>query len=169
MTRPFLSSQSSQKSRVTNHESRMGIEEPAFQKTLGRLDQEDFYLNREDYARFARETNDREKAVIQHMGLKCRVPAGRFFYLGQQRGEFRRFVVILGESLVLRGDYPIAFGPDAFRSCGNSEQLLQLAFFQFEEIVSGFVVITVAHRRSPVPDLIDTSIRAQQACAYRGD
>ena len=58
-------------SRITSHESRITCREgPSFQKTLERLDQENFYLNSEDYARFARETNEREKAVIQRMGLK---------------------------------------------------------------------------------------------------
>jgi cytosine/uracil/thiamine/allantoin permease len=33
-------------------------------------DQENFYLNSEDYTRFARQTNEKEQAVVQRMGLK---------------------------------------------------------------------------------------------------
>ena len=46
------------------------MEEPPSQKMLERLDQENFYLNSEDYARFSVQTNEKEKAVVQRMGLK---------------------------------------------------------------------------------------------------
>jgi tripartite-type tricarboxylate transporter receptor subunit TctC len=48
-----------------------GLEEPAFQKTLERLDQqENFYMNSEDYAKYARKTFEEEKATVERMGLK---------------------------------------------------------------------------------------------------
>ena len=48
-----------------------GSEEPAFQKTLERLDQQErFYMNSEDYAKYAKKTFDDEKIVVERMGLK---------------------------------------------------------------------------------------------------
>jgi tripartite-type tricarboxylate transporter receptor subunit TctC len=47
-----------------------GMEEPLFQKTLERLDQDNHYLNSDDYARLARQTYEQEKAAVQRMGLK---------------------------------------------------------------------------------------------------
>jgi tripartite-type tricarboxylate transporter receptor subunit TctC len=37
---------------------------------LERFDQDNMYMNGEDYAKFARKTYDEEKAVIERMGLK---------------------------------------------------------------------------------------------------
>jgi tripartite-type tricarboxylate transporter receptor subunit TctC len=57
--------------RILHDALRKGSEEPAFQKTLERLDQqESFYMGPEDYARYARKTFAEEKAVIERMGLK---------------------------------------------------------------------------------------------------
>ena len=48
-----------------------GMEDPAFQKVLERLDQqENFYMNGEDYAKYARKTFEEEKATVERMGLK---------------------------------------------------------------------------------------------------
>lgn len=104
--------------------SRMGMEEPIFQKTLERLDQENFYLSSKDYARFARETNDREKALVQRMGLKMQRSAAGVFY-----DVYR---LIPDEVLVSCGEHPLAFGHHSLRSFRDTEQVLQLAFFQFE-------------------------------------
>jgi tripartite-type tricarboxylate transporter receptor subunit TctC len=57
--------------RILHDAFRKGSEDPAFQKTLERLDQqESFYMGPEDYARYARKTFIEEKAVIERMGLK---------------------------------------------------------------------------------------------------
>jgi tripartite-type tricarboxylate transporter receptor subunit TctC len=48
-----------------------GSEESAFQKTLERLDQQErFYMNSDDYAKYAKKTFDDEKIVVERMGLK---------------------------------------------------------------------------------------------------
>jgi hypothetical protein len=49
---------------------REGHARAALSEALERLDQENFYLNSEDCARFPRQTYDQEKAVVQRMGLK---------------------------------------------------------------------------------------------------
>ena len=50
---------------------RKGSEDPAFQKTLERLDQqESFYMGPEEYGRYARKTFLEEKALVERMGLK---------------------------------------------------------------------------------------------------
>jgi tripartite-type tricarboxylate transporter receptor subunit TctC len=49
---------------------RKAIDDPAYQKVLERFDQDNMYMNGEDYAKFARKTYDEEKAVIERMGLK---------------------------------------------------------------------------------------------------
>ena len=46
------------------------MDDPAYQKVLERLDQDNVYLNSEDYAKFAKQLNDKEKAIIERMGLK---------------------------------------------------------------------------------------------------
>ena len=57
--------------RILHDAFKKGMEEPAFQKTLERLDQqENFYMNSEDYARYARKTFQDEKALVERMGLK---------------------------------------------------------------------------------------------------
>ncbi len=49
---------------------RKAMDDPAYQKVLERLDQENVYRNSEDYARFAKQLNDEQKAVVERMGLK---------------------------------------------------------------------------------------------------
>jgi tripartite-type tricarboxylate transporter receptor subunit TctC len=57
--------------RVLHDAFKKGMEDPAFQKTLERLDQqENFYMNSEDYARYARKTFQEEKVYIDRMGLR---------------------------------------------------------------------------------------------------
>jgi tripartite-type tricarboxylate transporter receptor subunit TctC len=45
------------------------MEDPAYIKTIDRFDQEPWYLNSEDYARYVRETWAYEKAAIERLGL----------------------------------------------------------------------------------------------------
>ena len=57
--------------RVLHDAFKKGMEEPAFQKILERLDQqENFYMNNEDYARYAKKTFEEEKLYVDRMGLK---------------------------------------------------------------------------------------------------
>ncbi len=49
---------------------RKAMDDPAYQKVLERLDQDNVYKSSEDYAKFARQLNDEEKAVVERMGLK---------------------------------------------------------------------------------------------------
>jgi tripartite-type tricarboxylate transporter receptor subunit TctC len=57
--------------RVLHDAFKKGMEEPAFQKILERLDQqENFYMNSEDYARYAKKTFEEEKLYVDRMGLK---------------------------------------------------------------------------------------------------
>ncbi len=57
--------------KVLHDAFKKGMEEPAFQKMLERLDQqENFYMNSEDYAKYARKTFEEEKATVERMGLK---------------------------------------------------------------------------------------------------
>jgi tripartite-type tricarboxylate transporter receptor subunit TctC len=49
---------------------RKAMDDPAYQKVLERLDQENVYMSGEDYAKFAKKTYDEEKVVIERMGLK---------------------------------------------------------------------------------------------------
>ncbi|MGZ5091945.1 MAG: tripartite tricarboxylate transporter substrate binding protein [Burkholderiales bacterium] len=57
--------------RVLHDAFKKGMEEPAFQKVLERLDQqENFYMNSEDYARYAKKTYDEERLYVERMGLK---------------------------------------------------------------------------------------------------
>ena len=46
------------------------MDDPAYQKVLERLDQDNVYKSSEDYAKYARQLNDEEKAVVERMGLK---------------------------------------------------------------------------------------------------
>jgi tripartite-type tricarboxylate transporter receptor subunit TctC len=48
------------------------IEDPAYQKTLERLDQENYYLSTEDYARQVRIWYDEEKANVERVGLSLK-------------------------------------------------------------------------------------------------
>jgi tripartite-type tricarboxylate transporter receptor subunit TctC len=46
-----------------------GMEEPAYLKTLDRLDMEPFYKNSEDYAKFAKEQTEELKVIVEQLGL----------------------------------------------------------------------------------------------------
>ena len=48
------------------------IEDPGYQKTLERLDQENFYLSTEDYARRIKVWYDEEKANVERVGLSLK-------------------------------------------------------------------------------------------------
>jgi tripartite-type tricarboxylate transporter receptor subunit TctC len=57
--------------KVLHDAFKKGLEDAAFQKTLERLDQQEyFYMNSEDYARYAKKTFEEEKATVERMGLK---------------------------------------------------------------------------------------------------
>jgi tripartite-type tricarboxylate transporter receptor subunit TctC len=46
------------------------MDDPAYQKVLERLDQDNVYKSSEDYAKFAKQVNDEQRAIIERMGLK---------------------------------------------------------------------------------------------------
>jgi tripartite-type tricarboxylate transporter receptor subunit TctC len=48
---------------------RKGMEEPAYLKTLERLDMEPFYKNTEEYTKYAREQFEEARAVVEQLGL----------------------------------------------------------------------------------------------------
>jgi tripartite-type tricarboxylate transporter receptor subunit TctC len=48
---------------------RKGMEEPAYLKTLERLDMEPFYKNTEDYTKYAREQFEEARVVVEQLGL----------------------------------------------------------------------------------------------------
>jgi hypothetical protein len=57
--------------KVLHDAFRKGMEEPAFLKTLERLDQnENFYMGPEEYGRYARKLYEEEKANVERLGLK---------------------------------------------------------------------------------------------------
>ncbi|MDB5809548.1 MAG: tripartite tricarboxylate transporter family receptor [Betaproteobacteria bacterium] len=56
--------------KVLHDAIKKGMDDPAYQKVLERLDQDNVYKNSEDYAKFAKQLNDEEKAVVERMGLK---------------------------------------------------------------------------------------------------
>ena len=56
--------------KVLHDAIKKAMDDPAYQKVLERLDQDNVYKNSEDYAKFAKQLNDEEKAVIERMGLK---------------------------------------------------------------------------------------------------
>lgn len=56
--------------RILHDAFRKAMDDPAYQKVLERLDQENVYMSGEDYAKFAKKTYDEEKIVIERMGLK---------------------------------------------------------------------------------------------------
>jgi len=47
-----------------------GMEDPAYQKILDRLDMEPFYKNTEDYGKYVRELCEEEKMIVEKLGLK---------------------------------------------------------------------------------------------------
>ena len=56
--------------KVLHDAFKKGMEDPAYQKVLERFDQDNVYLNSDDYAKFAREINTEQKAIVERMGLK---------------------------------------------------------------------------------------------------
>ena len=46
------------------------LEDPEYQKTLEKFDQEAFYLNSADYAALAKKTFDEEREIVKRLGLK---------------------------------------------------------------------------------------------------
>ena len=48
------------------------MEDPGYQKTLERLDQENFYLSTEDYTRRIKVWYDEEKANVERVGLSLK-------------------------------------------------------------------------------------------------
>jgi tripartite-type tricarboxylate transporter receptor subunit TctC len=55
--------------KVLHDAFRKGMEEPAYLKTLERLDMEPFYKNTEDYAKYAREQFEEARVVVDQLGL----------------------------------------------------------------------------------------------------
>lgn len=47
-----------------------GMEDPAYQKMLDRLDMEPFYKNTDDYGKYVRELCEEEKMIVEKLGLK---------------------------------------------------------------------------------------------------
>lgn len=56
--------------RVLHDAFRKAMDDPAYQRVLERLDQDNVYMSPEDYARFARQLNEEQRAVVERMGLK---------------------------------------------------------------------------------------------------
>lgn len=46
------------------------MDDPAYRKVLERFDQDNVYMSSEDYAKFAKQLNEEQKAVVERMGLK---------------------------------------------------------------------------------------------------
>lgn len=55
--------------KVLHDAFRKGMEEPAYLKTLERLDMEPFYKNTEDYTKYAREQFEEARVVVEQLGL----------------------------------------------------------------------------------------------------
>lgn len=55
--------------KVLHDAFRKGMEDPAYLKTLERLDMEPYYMGTEDYAKFAREQYEQSKAEVEAAGL----------------------------------------------------------------------------------------------------
>ena len=56
--------------KVLHDAFKKALEDPEFQKTLEKFDQEAYYLNSADYAALARKTIEEERVAIQRLGLK---------------------------------------------------------------------------------------------------
>ena len=56
--------------RILHDALKKALEDPEFQKTLDRLDQENAYLNGEDYAKFARKVYEEEGEIVRRLDLK---------------------------------------------------------------------------------------------------
>jgi hypothetical protein len=46
------------------------MDDPVYQRTIERVEQENWYLNSADYARYAQETFAAEKTVVERLGLR---------------------------------------------------------------------------------------------------
>ncbi len=55
--------------KVLHDAFRKGMEEPAYLKTLERLDMEPFYKNTEDYTKYAREQFEEARVIVEQLGL----------------------------------------------------------------------------------------------------
>ena len=49
---------------------RKAMDDPIYQQTIERVEQENWYLSSADYARYAQETFAAEKSVIERLGLR---------------------------------------------------------------------------------------------------
>jgi len=49
---------------------RKALDDPAYQKTIARLDQENWYVPTDEYASYARRTFEEQKAIVERLGLK---------------------------------------------------------------------------------------------------
>jgi tripartite-type tricarboxylate transporter receptor subunit TctC len=47
-----------------------GMDDPAYQRVIEQFDQDNVYKNSEDYAKFAKQINDEERAIVERLGLK---------------------------------------------------------------------------------------------------
>jgi tripartite-type tricarboxylate transporter receptor subunit TctC len=56
--------------KVLHDAFRKALEDPEFQKTLDRFDQDIIYMDSDAYARFARKTYEEEGEIVRRMGLK---------------------------------------------------------------------------------------------------
>jgi tripartite-type tricarboxylate transporter receptor subunit TctC len=56
--------------KVLHDAFKKALEDPEYQKTLEKFDQETYYLNSADYAALAKKTFDEERVAIQRLGLK---------------------------------------------------------------------------------------------------
>jgi len=56
--------------KVLHDAFKKGMEDPAYQKILERLDMEPFYKNTEDYVKYVKELCEEEKDIVEKLGLK---------------------------------------------------------------------------------------------------
>lgn len=56
--------------KVLHDAFKKALEEPEFQKTLEKFDQEAYYLNSADYAALAKKTFEEEREIVKRLGLK---------------------------------------------------------------------------------------------------
>jgi len=56
--------------KVLHDAFKKALEDPDYQKTLEKFDQEAFYLNSSDYAAAAKKTFDEEREIVKRLGLK---------------------------------------------------------------------------------------------------
>jgi hypothetical protein len=46
------------------------MDDPVYQKTIERVEQENWYLGSADYTRYAKETFEAEKTIVERLGLR---------------------------------------------------------------------------------------------------